>query len=61
MGERHQDHRPFIMHTDARVDISLGDGNRAVLLFIIQGKLQPEPGPEAGTVGQAGMAGWTMV
>lgn len=49
------------MHTDARVDISLGDGNRAVLLFIIQGKLQPEPGPEAGTVEQAGMAGWTMV
>lgn len=57
MGERHQDHMPFVMHTDARVDISLGDGNRAVLLSIIQGKLQPGPGPEAGMVGWAGTAG----
>lgn len=43
-----------MMHADARVDIFLGDGDRAVLLSIIQGLLQPGPEPEVGMVGRDG-------
>lgn len=54
MGERHQGHRAFIMHADARVGISLGVGGRAVLPSIIQATLLPGPEPEAGMVGRSG-------
>ena len=46
---------PFIMQADVRVGISPGDGDRAMLLSITQGKLQPGPGPEVG------LAAWTAV